>query len=366
MRVALVHDDLVQWGGAERMLEALSYLFPKAPIYTSLFDFSNRELYLRFGHRKIHTSFLQRFPGWKALYKILLPLYPLAFEQFDFTGFDLVISQSTRFAKSILTKPGTIHISYVHTPPRFLWDPYDTSLKPFKKLFNNLRFYDRISSNRTDFFIVGSQNAKKKIKKYYGRDSLVVYPFVDYKRFDRRTNFDGGYFITISRLNKYKRIDLAIESCIQRGLFLKVVGRGPDLDNLRRLAKDSPRIEFLENVDDDLLAFLLSGARALIMPGIEDFGIVALEAQAAGKPVIAYREGGAMETVMEGKTGLYFDEQTVSSLSSALAEFENMEFDIKGCKHNAKKFTRESFFKNFNLAVENYLNLIVQERGIRL
>ncbi|MBI4036741.1 glycosyltransferase [Candidatus Daviesbacteria bacterium] len=363
MRVALVHDDLVQWGGAERMLEALTYLFPRAPIYTSLFDSSNRELNFRFGHKKVYASFLQRIPGWRALYKMLLPLYPLAFEQFDFTNFDLVISQSTRFAKSILTKPGTVHISYIHTTPRFLWDPYDTSLKPFKALLNVLKFYDRISANRADFFLAGSQNAQKKIKNYYGKDSVVVYPFADYKRFDSEKSFNGGYFITISRLNKYKRIDLAVESCIKMGLFLKVIGTGPDLDRLQRLAKDSRKIEFLKNVDDDLLAFLLSGARALIIPGVEDFGIVSLEAQATGKPVIAYRTGGALETVIEGKTGIFFDEQTTSSLSCALTEFENKEFDAKDCKYNARKFTEESFFKNFNFAVGSALKLDSLRQG---
>lgn len=332
MRVALVHDDLVQWGGAERVLEGLCEIYPNAPIFTSVFDKENNQLKKRFGNRKIRTSFLQKIPGWKSLYKILLPFYPIAFEQFNFDDFDLVISHTTRFAKGIITKPHTLHISYCHTPPRFLW--YLSGWENFKigqLLMSKLRIYDAVSSRRIDHFLAGSENAKKRIEKIYRMDSRVIYPFVDLERFKNIEAFDGGYFVVIARVSKYKRIDLAYAACKRLGVELKVISG---------------------QLDDKMVVNILSGCKALIIPGIEDFGIASLEAQALGKPVIAYGRGGVLETVIEGKTGLFFKNQTVDDLTDALKKIDTKKIDPYVCKENARLFSKENFTRNFKQAVD--------------
>lgn len=325
MRVALVHDDLVQWGGAERVLEAISEIYPDAPIYTSVYDSSNKQLAKRFGSRKIITSFIQKIPGWKSLYKALLPLYPLSFEQFSFDGYDLVISNTTRFAKSIITKPQTTHICFCHTPPRFLWHfSGDKNYGMLEFLMTKLRVYDQISSSRVDHFIAGSVNAKKRIQKIYRMDSRVVYPFVDLDRFKNVETFDGGYFVVVGRVNVYKRFDLAIEACKRLGLELKIIDG---------------------KLSEETVVRVLAGCKGLIITGIEDFGISSLEAQALGKPVIAFKDGGVLETVIEGQTGVFFDEQTVDSLSEKLTSLKR--FDSQKCKDNAKRFSKGNFKKDF-------------------
>ncbi len=331
MRVAIVHDDLVQWGGAERVLLGLFEIYPEAPIYTSVFDKSNKELSKRFGSKRIITSFLQKIPGWKTLYKALLPFYPIAFEQFDFSQFDLVISHTTRFAKSIITKPGTKHICFCHTPPRFLWHFSGCGNYGLGEiLMTKLRLYDTVSARRADHYIAGSENAKRRIKRVYNIDSKVVYPFIDSERFKGIESFDGGYFVVAGRPNKYKRFDLAESACRKLGMPLKVIdGR----------------------FDDVMAAQILSGCKTLIIPGIEDFGLTSLEAQALGKPVIAFKAGGALETVIEGKTGLFFDEQTEDSLVEALKQLGSMQISPDDCKNNAAKFRKENFIRDFKQTV---------------
>ena len=331
MKVAIVHDDLVQWGGAERVLEGICKIFPEAPIFTSVFDRSNLELNKRFGSKKVTTSFLQDIPGWKSLYKALLPFYPIAFEQFNFNDYDLVISHTTRFAKSIITKPKTKHICYCHTPPRFLW--HFSGEKAYgigELLMSKLRIYDQVSARRVDHFIAGSQNAQERIKKVYGRDCELVYPFIDLERFSGVDTFDGGYFVVIARSNKYKRVDLAKNACKKIGVELKVISGG---------------------MDDRMVMAVLAGCRALIVPGIEDFGLVSLEAQALGKPVVAYRAGGALETVKEEVTGLFFDQQTGDSLKEALIKLNYKKFKPKDCQDNARRFGKDKFIKNFKQAI---------------
>lgn len=333
MRVAIVHDDLVQWGGAERILEGISQIYPEAPIFTSVFDKENKELKKRFGNKKINTSFLQKIPGWKSLYKTLLPLYPIAFEQFNFDEFDLVISHTTRFAKSIITKPQTKHICYCHTPPRFLWHLSGKGNYGLAEiLMTKLRLYDQVSSKRVDHFLAGSINAQKRIKKIYRRDAQVVYPFVDLKRFEGVETFDGGYFVVVGRPNKYKRFDLAESACSKLGIPLKMT-KG--------------------KLSDDMVVRVLAGCRGLIVPGIEDFGIVSLEAQALGKPLIAYKSGGSLETTVEEETGLFFTSQSVGSLVEAIEKFLRIKIDPKKCIENAKKFSKENFIRNFKQAIAN-------------
>lgn len=349
MRVAIVHDDLVQWGGAERVLLGLSEIYPDAPIFTSVYDKDNEPLRRLFGEKKIYTSFLQKIPGWRSLYKTLLPLYPLAFEQFDFSGYDLVISHTTRFAKSIITKPETTHICYMHTPPRFLWHfSGEKSYGWGEMLMTKLRLYDQVAARRVDHFIAGSQNSQRRIKKVYRADSKVVYPFVDLERFKGVEGFDGGYFLVISRGSKYKRVDLVMKTCSELGQPLRVIGE-------IRESQGNRGIEFLSGLDDQTVINILAGCKALIIQGIEDFGLVSLEAQALGKPVVAFKEGGALETVIVNKTGIFFKEQSLASLKDALVKLDSFRFNPGDCVRNAKNFSREKFIKNFKQTVASLL-----------
>lgn len=330
MKVAIVHDDLVQWGGAERVLLGLCEIYPDAPIYTSLFDKSN-PLLSPFKSKKIITSFLQKIPVWKTLYKGLLPLYPLAFEQFDFSGYDLVISHTTRFAKSIITKPGTLHVCYIHTPPRFLWHfSGENNFGLIEILLSKLRLFDSISARRVDLFIAGSENARKRIKKIYRVDSKVVYPFVDFERFKNIESFDGGYFVIVGRPNKYKRFDLAINTCKKLGVPIRIINGG---------------------LEEELALQILAGAKALIIPGIEDFGLSSLEAQALGKPVIAFAGGGVLETVISGKTGVFFSQQREESLKEAILKLDLLNIKPSDCVENAAMFSKEKFIKHFKQTV---------------
>lgn len=341
MKIALVHDDLVQWGGAEKVLAQISKIFPEAPIYTAIADFENPFIKQNFKNKKIKTSFLQKLPFVKSLYKPLFPLYPIAFEQFDFTDFDLVISQTTRFAKSIITKPSTTHVCYIHTPPRFLWNfngPNKFSKNP---LFNYLREFDLVSSKRVDYWIAGSENCQERLKKIYNVNSKVLYPFVDTEKLNPSKSFDGDYYLMISRLNKYKKVDIAIKAFKNNGRKLKIIGSGPELTNLQH--ESSKNIEILSKVAEPLLESLIAGCKGLIITAEEDFGMTSIEAQAQGKGVIAYGAGGALETILPGRTGNLYSEQTPDSLNKALEIYESLKIDPQECFKNAQKFSTEKF-----------------------
>lgn len=332
MRVALVHDDLVQWGGAERVLLGLSEIFPDAPIFTSVFDKTNKTLSRNFSSKKVVTSFLQQVPGWKKLYKAMLPFYPIAFEQFNFDGYNLVISNTTRFAKSIITKPETKHICYCHTAPRFLWHlSGEKSYGILETLLTKLRLYDQVSSRRVDYFIAGSNNAAQRIKKFYRYDSKVIYPFIDFQRFREVEPFDGGYFVTIGRPNKYKKFDLVKDVCSKLGVELKIISG---------------------NLSDQMVVSVIAGARALIIAAVEDFGLTSLEAQALGKPVIAFRKGGTLETVVENQTGIFFDDQSIAGLTSAIERFQGVKnWNRDMIIDHAEKFSKENFISSFSQVV---------------
>lgn len=353
MKVALVHDDLVQWGGAERVLVAISELFPDAPIYTSVYDSNHPILKEQFKDKKIITSFIQKIPNWKPLYRTLLPIYPIIFEQFDFSDYDLVISQTTRFAKSIITKPSTIHICYCHTPVRFLWGIWgEEASRLMHPYLSFLRVYDRVSAQRVDKFLAGSINSQKRIKDFYQRDSKVVYPFVDLDRFKDIETFDGGYLLVISRLNKYKRIDLAIQASQRLNKPLKIVGEGLDRDRLEAMA-DPGLVEFLGLVSEKTLTQLLAGCEALVVCAEEDFGLTPLEAQALGKPVVGYRLGGTAETIIHGKTGCFFEYQNVESLTKGIDLLDKMGVDSRKCLEQAQFFSKERFLRNFKMAIQD-------------
>lgn len=352
MRIAFVHEYLNQFGGAERLLQVLCALFPNAPIYTLLYD--ENATGGVFSGQVIRTSFLQKVPFAKKHHRLFPMLMPLAIELFDFSDFDLVISISASFAKGIITKPHTKHISYCLTPPRFLWDESQQFVKDIgypeiiKKIIppfaTFLRMWDREASFRVDEFWTISNFIKERIGKYYGRPSAVIYPPVNAAKFYISENI-GDYFFMAGRLVSYKRFDLAIRVFNRLGLPLKIAGAGPEAGRLKKIAGEN--VEFLGLVSDERLAELYADAKACVFPQAEDFGIVPLEAMASGRPVIAFRGGGAAETVLENKTGLFFDEQTEESLTEAVKNFRADSFEPAVCRARAEEFDIAVFKNKF-------------------
>lgn len=358
MKIAFVHEYLNQFGGAERMLQVLCALYPRAPIYTLLYD---REATGGvFDGKIIRTSFLQNLPFAKRHHRVFPLLMPLAIEQFDFSDFDLVISVSASFAKGIITKPNTKHICYCLTPPRFLWDNsqkfveefgYPKLVKKFLPPFiTYLRIWDKEASLRVDEFWSISDFIRGRVKKYYSKDSVVIYPPVNVDKFYISDKV-GDYFFMAGRMVSYKRFDLAIKAFNRNGLLLKVVGVGPELEKLKRIANKN--IEFLGLVSDEKLAELYSNAQACIFPQEEDFGIVPLESMASGRPVIAYRSGGAKETIIENKTGIFFNDQTPESLQAVLEKFCNLNFKPEDCRIQAERFDVKVFKNKILNLLEN-------------
>lgn len=366
MKVALVYDRINKWGGAERVLLALHKIFPKAPIFTSVYSPQKAKWANEFD---IRPSFLQKFPHIVDNHELYPFLMPMAFERFTFSDYDLVISLTSEAAKGIITNPGTKHICYCLTPTRYLWSGYHEYFKnPALRVFANptvsyLRKWDRVAAKRPDTFVAISKEVQNRIKKYYDRDSLVIYPPVDLASSGERladslksNERDKSYFLIVSRLSKftkYKRIDLAIQACNELRLPLKIVGEGSWKKELQKMA--GPTVEFLGNIDDNLLREYYQKCRALLFPAIEDFGLTVVEVQSFGKPVIAFRGGGALETIKEGKTGLFFDRQTKESLIQALKTFELMKFDEIDSKRNAQQFSVHNFRDNFLKLVHNVI-----------
>lgn len=355
MKVALVYDRLNKWGGAERVLLTLHKLFPQAPLYTSVYDPINAPWAKVF---KVKTSFLQDFP-FAMHHELYAVLMPIVFESFNFDEFDLVISVTSEAAKGIITKPSTKHICYCLTPTRYLWSGYDEYFNnPIlrfvsKPAVSYLRKWDKIAAQRPDAYIAISKEVQRRIKKYYGSDSKVVYPPVEafsslapsVQLGDKKLDAERSYFLIVSRLVSYKKIDLAIRVFNKLRLPLKIIGIGSEMKGLKAMAKSN--IEFLGYLTDKELVGYYSGCCALIFPGIEDFGLTILEAQSFSKPVIAFGDGGALETVIEKKTGLFFNEQTIKSLSEAVKQFNNLTINPKECIDQAQKFSFETFKKQF-------------------
>jgi len=352
-RVAIVHDWLVAMRGGEKVLEAICEIYPDADLYTiyCLRDKISRQL----SRMRIKTSFIQRLVfSSKQDFRFYLPLFPLAAESFDMRNYDLIISTSHCVAKGVIPGPKAPHICYCHTPMRYAWDFEDDYFGRMKSigatkglivlLMNYLRKWDNAASSRVNEFIANSQNTANRIKRYYGRESTIIYPPVetDYFTPDARQK-TGGFFLIISALVPYKRIDIAIEAFNKTGDQLKIVGNGPLRKKLQK--KAHPNIEFLGWADKEILRELYRGCDALVFTQEEDFGIAAVEAQACGRPVIAYAKGGALEVVINKKTGLYFSEQTSDSLISALQEFKALEFDPDLIRENALRFNNKEAFK---------------------
>lgn len=350
LNVALVHYWLLKKRGGERVLETICKMLPQADIYTL---FCNRDnIPDIFNMHKITTSFLQNFPLATRYYRNYLPLYPLAIEQFDLNGYDLVISSESGIAKGVLTNPETCHICYCHTPMRYAWNMYHfykESLGPVKKFFfspilHYIRMWDRLSADRVDYFIANSLNTRKRIKKYYRRESEVIYPPIDTEYFTPGSiKKDDGFYLLVSAMEPYKNIDLAIDAFRLLKKPLVVVGSGSHTISISQ--NDS--INYIGQVTDEDLRDYYRNCKALIFPTEEDFGMVPLEAQACGKPVIAYGKGGALESVVDGKTGIFFSEQTPESLIEAVNKFEKMTFDPKVIRKNAERFSHKVFEDKF-------------------
>lgn len=348
MRIALVHDYLVQYGGAERVMECFTELFPYAPIYTLVY--SPKLMHGKFSEKNIKTSFVQKIPFAKNQHRIF-PLFMTAgIEHFDFSGYDIVLSDSSSYAKGIITGPETLHICYMHTPMRYAWDDCQKYTSDFyfpdfiKKLvpfpMNYIRMWDRISADRPDKIIANSNFVAKRIKKYYRRDSTVIHPPVNIGNF-YISEKQEDYFLMVGRLIAYKRFDIGIQAFNKLGLKLKIISRGPEFKRLKKMA--GPNIEFLGRVPDDKLAEYYAKCQAFIFPQEEDFGIVAIEAMASGRPLIAYRGGDILEHMEEGKSGVYFNEQTVEGIISAVKNFQGKKFDPDYIRNSVLKFDKSLF-----------------------
>jgi glycosyltransferase involved in cell wall biosynthesis len=371
MKIALVHELLTMRGGAERVLQILADMYPEAPIYTLLYN--EKKLGDWFPKERVRTP---KAPAPYALlptpyrfnHHLYLKHFPKMIESLDFSEFDLVISTSSAFAHGIITNGAPKHVSYINAPARYLWDrTHDVTEKaskgilgPLKKAhlertFHTLRTWDAEAAGRADVFLAASKDVQRRIELYWRKESSVVYPPIDDFWFEK--SFGGAqretsdYFLIVSTLVSYKNIDLAIEACNALKLPLKIVGEGPYKKALKRAA--GPTIEFYGYRQRDELGDLYTDAKALLFPGIEDFGIAPLESMACGTPVIAYRAGGPLETIIEGKTGTFFDEQTSQSLIDVLEKFDANNFNADACKHRAQEFSRDRFESHIRDAVSS-------------
>lgn len=366
MKVALVHDYLREYGGAERVVEVLHEMYPEAPLYTSFVDWESLgEFATRFKNWDIRSSWVQHNWLVKKYHSPLRFLTPLVWESLDLRGFDVVISSSGWYiCRGVVTRPETVHISYIHHPPRNLYGyptgspvqsfpakVYATLINPF------LRMYDFAAAQRVDYLVANSKETAARIQKFYRRDAEVIYPPVDvssvkYQVSSKNKNMTRDtYFLSVGRLTYAKRVDLAIQACNEFRLPLKIVGTGKEENYLRSIAGST--IEFLGAISDTELATVYKDAKALIFSGLqEDFGMVPVEAMGQGVPVIALRQGGVVETVEEGKTGVFFDTPDIYEIVKAVKKFETMKFDRSSIHKHAQLFSRENFKKKMKTFVE--------------
>jgi glycosyltransferase involved in cell wall biosynthesis len=349
MRVALVHDYLNQYGGAERVLEDLHELYPQAPVFTSMYWPAKMSSTIR--GLDVRTSFMQRLPLVTRKHQPYLLLYPLAFESFDLSEFDVVISNSSAFCKGVVTSPATLHICYCLTPMRWVWNYHayvGRERLPAAARFvlpaaiSRLRTWDIATAQNVDRFLAISRTVAARIRKYYRREAAVIYPPVNTQAFAPQPERVGDYYLIVSRLIPYKRIDLAVDAFTRLGLPLRIVGSG-GRDEAALRARAGRCVEFVGRVSDAELKDLYARCRALVFPGEEDFGIAPLEANASGRPVIAYAGGGALDTVVDGQTGVLFGEQQVECLMHAVRRVEALAWDAAVLRTHAEKFDRRVF-----------------------
>jgi glycosyltransferase involved in cell wall biosynthesis len=366
-RVALVHDFLLDLRGGERVFLALCDLFPDADIFTAVYDPDGTEG--RFAQRRVHTSFLQRLRPDATSFRRLLPLYPYAMEALDLSGYDLVLSSSSAWAHGVLPSENAVHVCYCHNPFRYAWNAREATLRargPLMRaglgaVLQRWRQWDWIAAQRVDRYIANSETTRRRIARYFTREAEVVYPPVEIERFT--PGAVGEHYAVLSELMPHKRIDLAVRAFNQLRRPLLVIGDGPDARRLERLA--GPTVRFTGRVPDAEVARLLAGSRALIVTATEEFGIAAVEAQAAGRPVVALAEGGVTESVLEGTTGVFYDEATPDALAAAVAAFDPLSIDPVACVANAQRFSRTAFAQEIRANVEQALDAGPSPRGDR-
>lgn len=370
-RIALVHDFLVAYGGAERVFEAIAEMYPGAPIYTLLYDKVRMKEY--FKNRDIHVSWLAKLPNFlKKRYRYFLPFFPVAVESFDLRDFDLVISSSGAWSKGIVTRLHTKHVAYLHSPMRFAWDYHEQYLGELhargkRKIFTRmvmsyLRVWDRQAGERPDTLLVNSKFTGARVKKYYRRDCTLVYPgALDLSEKFLKTPpsdivLERTHFLIVSRLTRSKKVDIVIEAFNKLGLPLQIVGAGPEEKKLRQMA--GKNITFAGFVEDAELVELYRGARAVVFPAEEDFGMVAVEALSFGAPVIAFEYGGIREIVKQGETGELFHAQTPEVVAEGVRRFLENEgkYDEAGMKQSVAHFTKERFKREFEAVVGKFIS----------
>ena len=367
-RVALVHDWLTGMRGGEKVLEAICELFPDATRFALLHIPGAVSGTIE--ARPVRTSFIQRLPGSHRYYRPLLPLFPAAVEQFDLDDFDLVISTSHCAAKSVVPPGRTPHLCYCFTPMRYAWDQFDAYFGPdrvgaaasrmFRWGLSAMARWDVATAGRVSRYVAISQYVAARIRRYYNRGASVVYPPVDTALFRPSGKPPGASLLIVSALVPYKRVDLAIRACALAGAPLRIVGRGPELARLRETA--GPSVEFLGSLSDEQVRTAYQDAAAVLLPGIEDFGIVPVEAQACGRPVIALAEGGACETVIDGSTGILVAEPTDTAFAAAIDRVRRVRFDATAIRQHAVRFSRERFHAAFKQQVDQVLSVPI-ERG---
>ena len=366
-RVALVHDFLLDLRGAERAFLAMCDLWPDADVFTAVYDEEGTEG--RFAHRNVNATFLQRLKPRANSFRALLPFYPAAIESLDLSGYDLVVSSSSAWAQGVIPAPGAVHVCYSHNPFRYAWNDRDRTLaeRPdpvsraaLRRLFHRWRQWDWIAAQRVDHYVSNSRITQSRIRSYFGRESAIVHPPVETARFEPGS--PDGYYLVLSELMPHKRIDMAVHAFNRLRLPLVIAGDGPDLRRLRRMA--GPTVTFAGRVSDEHVARLLQGTRALIVTATEEFGIAAVEAQAAGRPVISVAAGGALETVVDGVTGAFFTGGP-SELADAVAGFETDEVDPWKCVESARRFDVQVFKRKLPREVERAIERARSQDGDR-
>ena len=360
MKIAIVHDWLTNMGGAENLIINFHEMYPDAPIYTSIYN--PDKLDNRLKNIDVRTSFIQKKKKKITNHKKYYPLMPMAFENMDLNEYDVILSSSTCCAKGVIPRPGALHICYCATPMRYAWEKREDYVKEcgkFKRrligiLTHYMRIWDVTSSSRVDYFIANSTAVQQRIKSYYRRDSVVINPAVRCNLFNI-SDVDKDYYFIVSRLVSYKRFDLAVQACKELNKKLIIIGDGPEREKLKKMAGDSKNIQFLGRLNDNEVEKYMSECKALLFPGEEDFGITPVEAMACGRPVIAYGRGGVLDTIIDGKTGVLFKNQTVEDLKNAILAFEKMNFNKQELRNHALKFDESEFKRKIKEFIDEKL-----------
>lgn len=360
LKIALVHDHLAQDGGAERVLQVLQEIWPGAPTYVLVYN--PEQASAAFKQKDIRTSFIQRWPLGVKKYQWFFPFMPSAIESFDLSEYDLIISSSASYAKGVITRPDAKHICYCHSPTRYLWSDTHSYVRELgvpslikwilPSMLSWVRIWDKAAADRVDTYIANSQLVKRRIQKYYTKDSTVIYPPVDVQSFTVGQG-TGDYFLAGGRLVPYKRFDLLVKAFNQLGRKLLIYGDGPQYAELQKLA--GPSVTLLGKVSEEKKKDLLTNCQAFLNPQEEDFGLTMVEAQASGRPVIAYQAGGATEIVKAGETGEFFEEQTWEDIADAVLHFDPKKYDPQRARQHAMQFDVERFKQQIKLFVEQQL-----------